>query len=378
MAYKWYFAISEISLARPAYDWRGLIRAAVKSAKRNTSLLPHMIYDGKPNGFTAEIADMGVTIIPHRVSFYNDLLAEQHKHPDWDLLSMSGAFLRNEIPLLEAQDNVVIYTDCDVIFLKDPTISRPPTYFAATPEESKTDYSHINTGVLLMNVEALRKKLPDFTAYILDRILTGHPEDQPMYNEFYQGLWDRLDITLNWKPYWGEEPSAQIIHWHGPKPNWVHNYFKYPKYHLRNNLIWRRLADMNPEGYRHYLRTWREYGNLPEEPVLCTEDTLCTLDGFENGLPWGWAINPLSPSQPVRMVVYIDDERIGEIECSSLRPDLPRAGLPTEVAGWSFKLPERYRDGQRHRLELRLHEGGPLILIYAGGRPTPAYEFLTN
>ena len=46
MSMKWYFAISEALFSRPGYDWRGMIRAAVISARQNTTLRPHMIYDG--------------------------------------------------------------------------------------------------------------------------------------------------------------------------------------------------------------------------------------------------------------------------------------------------------------------------------------------
>jgi len=128
MSVKWYFAISEISLSRENSDWPGLIKAAVRSARMNTTLKPHMLYNGEPNEFTNEIANLGVTIVPHRVSFYDALLSEKEKNPNFDLLSWSGAHLRIEIPLIEKQDEIVLYTDCDVMFLKDPALPYLPKY----------------------------------------------------------------------------------------------------------------------------------------------------------------------------------------------------------------------------------------------------------
>ena len=46
--------------------------------------------------------------------------------------------------------------------------------------------------------------------------------DQTAYKMFYAGIfgfkWHKLPPELNWKPYWGDYSSANIIHFHGPKP----------------------------------------------------------------------------------------------------------------------------------------------------------------
>ena len=375
MSVKWYFAISEISLSRENSDWPGLIRAAVRSARMNTTLKPHMLYNGEPNEFTNEIANLGVTIVPHRVSFYDALLSEKEKNPNFDLLSWSGAHLRIEIPLIEKQDEIVLYTDCDVMFLKDPALPYLPKYFAAAPEESRTDYRGINTGVMLMNVPMLRNDLPAFTAFARQEIAAGRPSDQTMYNEFYRDRWDRLDIALNWKPYWGAEPEAQIVHWHGPKPSWVHYYLEFPKYHLRHMSHWRRLVDMNPDGYRHYLKVWQQYGELPSTTPPCIEDIVCTLDAIENGVARGWAFDPDHPDRPLQITAIVDGEAIGHVECTGHRPDLLQAGHPTETAGYSISLPARYFDERPHRLELRSTETGTSIMIGGPGGMALVKEF---
>jgi hypothetical protein len=49
-----------------------------------------------------------------------------------------GAFLRTEIPLLARSiglpDKYVLYTDSDVMFLKDPLTNIHPEYFSCGPE----------------------------------------------------------------------------------------------------------------------------------------------------------------------------------------------------------------------------------------------------
>src|SRR5580704_16037129 len=144
MGMSWYFALSESSIERDEHDWRGLIRVAVTSAYRNTRLRPTLVYDGQPGEFTAELANAGVRIIYHRVSFFDDLA----RHADaigqpWWLSIASGAFLRTEIPLLHSGTDAVLYTDCDVMFTKDPgnlDCGRAP--FAVVPEQTQRGHGH--------------------------------------------------------------------------------------------------------------------------------------------------------------------------------------------------------------------------------------------
>jgi len=45
---KWFFALSEASMDHPNHDWKAMIHAAVMSAKANTCLQGHFLYDGAP------------------------------------------------------------------------------------------------------------------------------------------------------------------------------------------------------------------------------------------------------------------------------------------------------------------------------------------
>jgi hypothetical protein len=69
---------------------------------------------------------------------------------------------------------------------------------------------------------------------------------------FYECCVDPLDPIYNWKPYWGTSPDAQIVHFHGVKPQ-----------HVRQVVhgetlepILQELYDRNPTGYRQYVEQW--------------------------------------------------------------------------------------------------------------------------
>jgi hypothetical protein len=102
--------------------------------------------------------------------------------------------------------------------------TNPCQLFAVAPEFVRDDYVHMNTGVMLMNTERLRESLPEFRQYISKNLAALEAEswDEAAYRWFYRDengpMWDRLRPELNWKPYWGENPEAKIIHFHGPKP----------------------------------------------------------------------------------------------------------------------------------------------------------------
>ncbi|CAN5570801.1 glycosyltransferase [soil metagenome] len=225
----WFFALTEASTAFRQYA--EMIMVAVHTAKQSTSLVPHCIYDGGENSFTDWLMKREVTIVPHR-SFVHDALVELGERKGNPHLgpALAGAFSRVELPELVTKSGSagrVLYTDCDVMFRGEvvPTLeARPCDYFAVAPESTRDDYANMNTGVMLMNTGRLRETLPAFRDYIRETLdaLESESWDQAAYRRFYRGahgpLWDRLPPELNWKPYWGHNDDAKIIHFHGPKP----------------------------------------------------------------------------------------------------------------------------------------------------------------
>ena len=256
---QWFFALTEDSTAFRQYA--EMIMVAVHTAKKFTSLEPHCIYDGGENDFTEWLAAHEVRIVHHR-SFVREQLAElgRQKGNPHLAAALSGAFSRVELPeLLERSGGAgrVLYTDCDVIFLGEvvPELeANPCELFAVAPESTQDDYVNMNTGVMLMNVERLRESLPEFREYISENLAELEREswDEAAYRWFYRNsngpLWDRLRPELNWKPYWGENPQAKIIHFHGPKP--------YQREHIESH--WPELKPLTGGAYPALVGQWSE------------------------------------------------------------------------------------------------------------------------
>lgn len=253
---KWFFAVTEETLAHHDHDFPNLIKTAVASSRANTTLLPNLIYHGKENALTAELRDMGVNIIHHQLTLAPYI--REHAPPDYPVAISCGAFLRTDIPDLEHEDDFIIYTDCDVIFLGEPTaVDLRPSLFACAPEFSQHDYTNINTGVMVMNLPALRQSLPDFRHFILQGFPNLVAYDQGAYQSYYSGQHEPLPATSNWKPYWGVNPSAEIIHFHGPKPFAVRKRMDDPSYPIPD--VWSGLMERDPAGYREYLALWERF-----------------------------------------------------------------------------------------------------------------------
>jgi FkbM family methyltransferase len=250
----WYFALSVATLASPHHDWPSLIRAAVHSARRSTRLVPHLIWDGPETGFLDELRGLGVTVLFHRVPFYDGLVG--FKDDPVYLGTAAGCFLRVEIPVLEQAQDFVLYTDADVLFLRDPVPmlrEMRPECFAAMSEFTLDD--GLNSGVLLLNVRQMRAEYPAFRAFIEANLALGL--DQDMYRHFYAGRWEKLPPGLNWKPYWGRSDDAVILHWHGIKPVLARTLLDDPAARVIPAL--QMLVERNPEGYRYYLGIYDEY-----------------------------------------------------------------------------------------------------------------------
>ena len=116
-AMKWYFCWCHETDFRKDHAWPDLIRVAVESAIQNTNLEPHFIYDGPENDFTRELADKGVNIHFHRLSFEDKI--KSHSNSLRYQSIARGAFLRFDIPLIDdGSEEFVLYTDADVIFQK--------------------------------------------------------------------------------------------------------------------------------------------------------------------------------------------------------------------------------------------------------------------
>jgi hypothetical protein len=254
---KWYFALNEASFSSAPDLWEPMILAALSSARAHTRLEPHLIWDGSAHPFLDRLHTLGVEIVRHRVTFYDALAA--YYPDDGHLRIASGAFLRTEIPLLE-NDESVIYTDCDVMFTAGFNGNiELPKIFSCAPEFDRDDYALFNTGVMIMNIKALRETLPGFRDFICHNLSRFDTFDQDAYRQFYGDQLDKLRLTLNWKPYWGVSSDAEIVHFHGPKPSFALHLLENPDDMSIPSL--NTMFHWNVNAYKYYTDEW--LSNVP-------------------------------------------------------------------------------------------------------------------
>jgi len=261
---KWYFAITRTTLdADPDQGFRDCIRVAVESARQHTNLRPHMIYDGPEDDFTTEMRGRGVTVVFHRLTFHDVLReAQELQRPEWPdyMKTAEGAFMRLEIGLLETEESHVLYTDCDVMFETSVTIDHlRPELFAIAPQfKPDTFHEDVNCGVMILNVQRMRQDRPALIEFMCENFARISGYDQELLILYYKGRWDPLSPTYNWKPHWGEQPRARIVHFHGPKPAAARKLLHDSDYRRDDPVFqtWRHWFFVAPDGYRHYAGKW--------------------------------------------------------------------------------------------------------------------------
>lgn len=230
---KWFFALNETC---PTFlYYADMVRVAVHTALKRTSVVPHFLYDGADNALTDWLRKRKVPIVRCRTPVFDRLRELSQRRQDPQILAIgAGAFLRVELPRIARElgidDTYVLYTDCDVMFMKDVAEDLNKIscrYFAVAPEFDPADYQHMNTGVMLMNFKNLTAMDESFKKFVISNLEKFPCWDQSAYQWFYRGPrnrvfhrhgWDRLPIEFNWKPYWGNYSTAKIVHFHGPKP----------------------------------------------------------------------------------------------------------------------------------------------------------------
>lgn len=159
-----------------------------------------------------------MTILHHRSSLSKTIIETKPEEPAWQRIA-HGAFLRIDIPLIDTVSKFVLYTDCDVIFLREPKlVDIRPTFFAVAPEFTLGDYRNMNSGVMVINVPGMRSVHQDLDNFIRGGLAEFAAFDQGALRQFFEGRYDPLPEQMNWKPYWGPNPEADIVHFHGPKP----------------------------------------------------------------------------------------------------------------------------------------------------------------
>lgn len=237
---------------------KDLYLIALKSAIQNTTLKPILLYDGTDEKFCVEV-EKNATLVKHRTLFHNKINFQKQTQ-DWKSIA-SGAFLRIDIPIicknLGIQDNKVLYTDTDVIFLTDvdELNTYNPSYFSICPEYDKQNYEIFNSGVMLINVQGMLNSYTEFVNFMEKNNYNFTAFDQGALQTFYKNKTDKLPLKFNHKPYWGMLDTAKIVHYHGPKYNNIKDYFNgkiIPEY---KNLY----ETVNKDIWKYYLQLYESY-----------------------------------------------------------------------------------------------------------------------
>eukprot|EP00198_Chlamydomonas_reinhardtii_P011415 XP_001700752.1 predicted protein [Chlamydomonas reinhardtii] len=136
-----------------------------------------------------------------------------------------------------------------------------------------------NAGVIVANLPVMRRHYAAFIAMMLDpRASEGlyyhgyGPADQGIINKFYESdLRGRmLNQLFNAKPYSTFDPSAYLLHFHGPKPH------EYAAYLNTGQCEFKGLCEKAfAMSLCRYTREWARW--VPEEPVALRLGDACGL-----------------------------------------------------------------------------------------------------
>lgn len=198
--------------------------AAVQSALERTSLRPVCVFTGSLDSPLARwLSRHGVRLLQRALSFAHNISTIDDE--------VSATLMRVDVPLIAelAEEEVVLYTDVDVLFLDDVrSFSVPiPSYIACGPKDDPLIWSPCDAGVLFLNVANMKQSHHAFVRHILARMGSrGQSIDQDAIYRFYHGKVTKLPLEFNWKPYWSAGDGVKIFHFLGPKLRDIHIYLE--------------------------------------------------------------------------------------------------------------------------------------------------------
>lgn len=165
------------------------------------------------------------------------------------VLYARGCFLKLELALLPelAQDDAVLYCDCDVLFRRplDELFALPAPAYMGMARENTAPFYHdcqsmdyvfmdrrytvpmpfpiwtYSSGVVVFNLATLRRRhlLDHFLAFSLQNVHRIGNLDQSLLNYFFGKRITRLENRWNSPPYMADSlERGHIVHFHGPKP----------------------------------------------------------------------------------------------------------------------------------------------------------------
>lgn len=272
---KVFFSTNQASLHN--IEFGRLLRVAVGSCRRNTTMDPFLLIDGKPDLSPPWLERLECSVL-YCESTLTDIVYEWvSEHVDADrAMVRTGAFTRYEIPrvLRECgyEDEFIVYCDCDVFFAGDPSFKGiQPRIVAAhgsrVPFRKRIlgEWEHFNSGVLFINVDSMMPLVADYYDFIvqngrgvkrpransfMDKNL--FLSDQVALNLYFQGQIERLPEVYNWNPINGVAADAKIIHFNGLKWTQWHQ-FEAGSLRPDRQKKFEAIVRKNPKSYRFYV-----------------------------------------------------------------------------------------------------------------------------
>ena len=254
----------------PATDMLALkhldyVKAAIVSARLNApSLAPYVVmishedagaipaqFDEASRRFVAWLRKAGVPMLPHRLSFYDQLpMKTRTKRTSLNPNLNVGAFgrldmgiiveaMRDELLSRGLDAERVLYTDTDVLFANDfdyaSLAAMPLPTFAAGTEVFSTA---MNSGVMLINATAWAAHYAPMVAYGQKRNFRFLSFDQTWVHGYFKHVAARTGEPRAWEPLSDAAYNARgfrhpvrptsadrapllprLWHWHGFKPH---------------------------------------------------------------------------------------------------------------------------------------------------------------
>jgi hypothetical protein len=223
---RWFLGLNHDA---PHYDaYARMLQAAVISAPAESGLRPHLLFDGPECELTRWFRGRGGEVI-FRESFLKPYLQAAAANPTTHRAALygKGVYLRTEIPDLLRErgwdDPTVLYTDTDILFtprFRAQDLPEPTHAIAVGPDFDRENYDVFNSGFMVYNLAQWWPLHERFKAFLIEDLPNAlrHEWDQYSFKMFFGRDYHRLDPIWNWKPYWGENRDARMLHFHGPKP----------------------------------------------------------------------------------------------------------------------------------------------------------------
>ncbi|MBE3138203.1 MAG: hypothetical protein IMZ63_00125 [Actinobacteria bacterium] len=259
MSDKAFFCIADGIYFKEFHD---MAVALINSVRMNTQLELYCLYLGTNETFIKDMKNRGITTVQPYIPYKEHILKSNVSIGVWKTPDMwSAAFLRFEVinacKFLSIEDKYVWYLDTDTFLQHHPVFLEDVPMLAASVEFIKDDWGLYNTGVLQLNVKNITESYKDLIEFSIKNNFRVKKSvvDQGILNVFYEGKFTKLPIEYNWKTYWGLNPDAYVVHFHGLKPEDIRNY---PKgRHITSPAILKNMKCL-----KQYLTIWDSYRRI--------------------------------------------------------------------------------------------------------------------